>query len=76
MERSSRLFKTQCLIVSVVIRKKKKVIQTLLNRDGIRTTFEISDKYNDFKVLDLKTCQSIIKGLEAVTHKLDIVNFM
>ena len=43
--------------------------------DWIRTKFEISDKYKDFKVLDLQTCQSIIKDLEAITHKLNLVNF-
>ena len=43
--------------------------------DWIRNKFKISDKYKNFKVLDLKTCQSIIKDLETITHKLDIVNF-
>lgn len=42
----------------------------------ISNTFNVSDRYQDFKVLDLKTCQSIIESLEDITHKLNLVNFM
>ena len=41
----------------------------------ISNIFNVSDRYQDFKVLDLNTCQSIIESLEDITHKLNLVNF-
>lgn len=41
----------------------------------IHTTFKISNKYRDFKILDMTACQLIIKDLEVITHKLNLVNF-